>query len=82
MLKEMQRRCILHATDKSLIFPVIDLFRQNSHEHQNEDMLIWFKALLELLEFESDIELCTLPSCILTKCWNVLMETMLEKPNN
>ena len=35
--------CILHAT----------------HRHQNKDMLKWFKALLELLEFESGVELYT-----------------------
>jgi len=52
----------LHATGKSLIFfnvLVMNLFRQNSRRHHNEDMLKWFKALLELLKFESGIELCT-----------------------
>ena len=40
----------------------MNLFRLNSHRHQNEDMLKWFKALLKFQEFESRVELCTLTS--------------------
>jgi len=32
------------------------LFRQDSRSHQNEDILKWLKALLELLEFESGVD--------------------------